>query len=84
MGRQAPKRGLNQCLDCYYEWHPRGKMLSLRCPSCSSENVRVKPYNWMGFFVVVLALAGGWFYLSGDLSPESVPERNQVEYSSNH
>ena len=33
------KRPLNECEDCGYTWHPRGKNISLVCPHCRSTDI---------------------------------------------
>src|SRR5471032_831930 len=35
----ATKRSQNKCKKCGYTWHPRGKNMSLKCPSCGSSEV---------------------------------------------
>lgn len=33
------KRPLNECEDCGYTWHPRGKNVSIHCPHCRSTDI---------------------------------------------
>lgn len=40
MGRST-FRPQNVCGSCNYSWHPRGKMVSARCPSCGSSDTRI-------------------------------------------
>ncbi|MQA40358.1 hypothetical protein [Rugamonas aquatica] len=35
----ATKRLQNKCKKCGYTWYPRGKHISLKCPSCGSSEV---------------------------------------------
>lgn len=35
----ATKRLQNKCKKCGYTWYPRGKHISLKCPSCGSSDV---------------------------------------------
>jgi type IV secretory pathway VirB10-like protein len=35
----ATKRSQNKCKKCGYTWYPRGKNMSLKCPSCGSSEV---------------------------------------------
>ena len=38
------KRPLNTCNDCDYEWYPRGKDVSRKCPNCGSASVAIVAY----------------------------------------
>ena len=56
MGTLNPK---NKCSACSYTWYPRGKALSLKCPSCGSadvEIVRIAPGGLGGVGIAVAAL----------------------------
>ena len=35
-------RKKNYCLSCDYEWYPRGKHRSSKCPNCGNRDVRMR------------------------------------------
>ena len=35
-------RDKNYCLSCDYEWYPRGKHRSSKCPNCGNRDVRMR------------------------------------------
>jgi len=37
-------RDKNYCLSCDYEWYPRGKHRSSKCPNCGNRDVRMRQY----------------------------------------
>jgi predicted RNA-binding Zn-ribbon protein involved in translation (DUF1610 family) len=54
MGTLNPK---NKCSACSYTWYPRGKALSLRCPSCGSTDVEIVRLAAGGIGGVGIAIA---------------------------
>lgn len=54
MGTLNPK---NKCSACSYTWYPRGKALSLRCPSCDSTDVKIVRMEARGIGGVGIAIA---------------------------
>jgi hypothetical protein len=68
-------RPQNACEDCGYSWHPRGKDLSLKCPSCSSTNVVIvyptyeeQSSSKIGCFIVLALVAAIiWFLYSSSV-----------------
>ena len=55
------KRPQNKCGKCGYTWYPRGKSVSLKCPSCGSAKVGLAGPGLLGgaLFVGYLLLSGG-------------------------
>lgn len=49
------KRSQNKCEKCNYTWYPRGKNLSLKCPSCGSTEVG---FAGTGIGLVALIIVG--------------------------
>ncbi len=71
-------RPLNQCENCGSTWHPRGKDLSSRCPTCGSRNVGIvrSSSSRSGCAPIVVGIIGvifviGWF---GNHSRGSSPQ----------
>ena len=67
------RRNPNRCFDCNYEWYPRGKARSLRCPNCSSSRVGVrteyhKVNRTMRRWGMILTAGGAIMWLSGGLA----------------
>lgn len=59
------KRPQNKCKSCGYTWYPKGKDISLKCPSCSSTNVSI-----VGTGSLVLgALVVGYMMFGGGTKP---------------
>lgn len=57
----------NACLDCDYEWYPRGKGRSLKCPGCGSKRTYVmesveseSDSNWGTYLFLGLVATGGF------------------------
>ena len=50
----STKRPQNTCKGCGYTWFPRGKSLSLKCPSCGSQDVKAAG-GWGGAGILVVA-----------------------------
>ena len=50
-------RPYNGCHTCDYEWSPRGKDLSYRCPRCNSTDTYIIQYTSF------LDGCGTWFWL---------------------
>lgn len=77
----------NECADCGYTWHPRGKNRSLKCPSCNQANVlEVQPANTAhagvsGALILVLVLVLFLLY-SYFTSPNPIPTKVTTEESS--
>ena len=42
---QPTQRPINECEDCGYTWHPRGKNVSLHCPNCRSTDISYYTYK---------------------------------------
>lgn len=63
----ATKRMQNRCKKCAYTWYPRGKNLSLKCPSCGSNEVG---FVGGGIFLFALIIVGLYVF-GGDKHPQS-------------
>lgn len=64
----STKRSQNKCKACGYTWFPRGKNLSLKCPSCGSTDVSIKGASLGVVAVIIVALM-----IFSDRSPSSRP-----------
>lgn len=66
------KRAQNKCKKCGYTWYPRGKNISLKCPSCGSSEVGFAGGGLLlgGLALLVIAIFG-----SNNKSPSSEPAR---------
>lgn len=49
------KRSQNKCKKCGYTWYPRGKSISLKCPSCGSSEVG---FTGSGIGIIALIVVG--------------------------
>lgn len=49
------KRSQNKCKKCGYTWYPRGKSISLKCPSCGSSEVG---FTGGGIGIIALIVVG--------------------------
>jgi hypothetical protein len=70
----------NKCKKCSYTWYPRGKNLSMKCPSCGSAEV-----GFAGGGVVLAGLIVAGFVLFGggkQTQPTIPPEPSQTAASS--
>lgn len=63
----ATKRPQNKCKSCSYTWYPRGKSLSLKCPSCGSSQVTIVGSWW---WLAGLAFLLYVFVVQGDKKPK--------------
>lgn len=66
-------RPLNQCAECGYTWHPRGRNLSRRCPNCgvvftSWRDDRTKPSAGGWSAIAVLAFTTPFLFCCGCLA----------------
>ncbi|NRR28659.1 hypothetical protein HSX11_00360 [Oxalobacteraceae bacterium] len=52
----ATKRSQNKCKKCGYTWYPRGKHISLKCPSCGSSEVGYAGTGIGVFALIVIAV----------------------------
>ena len=61
-------RDKNYCLSCDYEWYPRGKYRSNKCPNCGNRDVRM-PQDYIVYYtpfrkkcraVMMAACLGMW------------------------
>lgn len=59
-------RPLNQCNSCESTWHPRGKDVSSRCPSCGSRDVDiVRPSSSLPGCAPIVVVSIGFIFLVG-------------------
>ncbi|MFL6675665.1 MAG: hypothetical protein ACJ8LG_20515 [Massilia sp.] len=63
------KRSQNRCKKCNYTWYPRGKSLSLKCPSCGGTEVG---FAGRGIGLIALVIVGIALF-GGEKHPGSVP-----------
>jgi len=75
------KRMQNRCKKCGYTWYPRGKNLSLKCPSCGSNEVG---FAGGGIFLFALIIVGLYVF-GGDKHPQpsAVNEASAPSMSAN-
>lgn len=68
-------RPQNRCTSCGYTWHPRGKNLSSKCPSCGHKGVKLA-----GTVAAAVIGLAGWAAVSGLSTPSkpAVPRSTTV------
>ena len=65
----STKRSQNKCKDCGYTWYPRGKSISLKCPNCGSQDVKIAS-GWIGAGIVIVL---AFIIFSGDKKTNQRP-----------
>lgn len=72
------KRSQNRCKSCGYTWYPRGKSISLKCPSCGSEDVGFAG-GTLGVIALVVAAV---FFFGGNKDGAAPPAQDNALTSS--
>jgi predicted nucleic acid-binding Zn-ribbon protein len=71
---QATKRQQNKCNSCGYTWYPRGKNISLKCPSCGGSEISIVASRIGGVGVVLLIVIGLIIFGVGKKNTSTEPE----------
>ena len=51
--RQSTYRPQNVCHSCGYTWYPRGKNVSLKCPSCGNYETGIDFSGFIAFLFLI-------------------------------
>lgn len=65
------KRPQNKCKSCGYTWYPRGKHLSLKCPSCGGKEVSTVG---TGGVLLALGILAAIFFSNNSKHADTAPQ----------